>query len=241
MALFPSITLETVLQVDEKTRLDASRSFVTDDEVITDIFIQPSASDPFISVYNGGDTDKWVIDWAYELDSFKDVAVQIIANSGSKTKTYMAGINVLTEEVDALLSTDNDILPFEPKIHRYLPRGKNSFIYAHRKAQERIIAYLDEQRIWKNDNSRYGKLDLSTVTDPDFKEQFRQWSSFETLLIIFESFQVSSGDLFQEKKLEYTALRNSARTRSALRLDQDGDGELDITPYDIRTTRMVRR
>jgi hypothetical protein len=24
-------------------------------------------------------------------------------------------------------------------------------------------------------------------------------------------------------------------------LDQDGDGELDITPYDIRTTRMVRR
>ena len=241
MALFPSMTFETVLQIDEKTRLDASRSFVTDDEVITDILIQPSASDPFISVYNGGDADKWVIDWAYELDSFKDVAVQIVAVSGSKTKTYMAGINVLTEEIDALLSTDNDILPFEPKIHRYLPRGKNSFIYAHRKAQERIIAYLDEQRIWKNDNSRYGKLDLSTVTDPEFKEQFRQWSSFETLLIIFESFQVSSGDLFQEKKLEYTALRNSARTRSALRLDQDGDGELDITPYDIRTTRMVRR
>jgi hypothetical protein len=241
MALFPSITLETVLQVDEKTRLDASRSFVTDDEVITDILIQPSASDLFISVYNGGDTEKWVLDWAYDVDEFKDVAVQIVADSGSKIKTYMAGVNVLTEEVDALLSTDNDILPFEPKIHRYLPRGKNSFIYAHRKAQERIISYLDEQRIWKDDRSRYTKLDLSTITDPEFKEQFKQWSCFETLLIIFESFQVSSGDLFQEKKLDYTALRNGARTRSALRLDQDGDGELDITPYDIRTTRMVRR
>jgi len=61
------------------------------------------------------------------------------------------------------------------------------------------------------------------------------------LLIIFESFQVSTGDIFQEKKLDYTALRNSARTRSALRLDQNGDGELDITPYDIRTTRLYRR
>jgi hypothetical protein len=241
MALFPSMTFETVLQVDEKTRLDASRSFVTDDETITDVLIQPSAGDAFISVFNGGDNEKWFLDWAYDVDEFKDVAIQIVADSGSKTKTYMAGINVLTEEIDALLSTDNDILPFEPKIHRYLPRGKNSFIYAHRKAQERVISYLDEQRIWKDDKSRYTKLDLSTITDPEFKEQFKQWSSFETLLIIFESFQVSSGDLFQEKKSEYTALRNGARTRSALRLDQDGDGELDITPYDIRTTRMVRR
>ena len=241
MALFPSMTFETVLQVDEKTRLDAGRSFVTDDEVIIDVLIQPSASDSFISVFNNGDSEKWVLDWAYDVDEFKDVAVQIVADSGSKIKTYMAGVNVLTEDVDALLSTDNDILPFEPKIHRYLPRGKNSFIYAHRKAQERIISYLDEQRIWKDDRSRYTKLDLSTITDPEFKEQFKQWSCFETLLIIFESFQVSSGDLFQEKKLDYTALRNGARTRSALRLDQDGDGELDITPYDIRTTRMVRR
>lgn len=241
MALFPSMTFETVLQVDEKTRLDASRSFVTDDETITDVLIQPSAGDAFISVFNSGDNEKWFLDWAYDVDEFKDVAIQIVADSGSKTKTYMAGINVLTEEIDALLSTDNDILPFEPKIHRYLPKGKNSFIYAHRKAQERVISYLDEQRIWKDDKSRYTKLDLSTISDPEFKEQFKQWSSFETLLIIFESFQVSSGDLFQEKKSEYTSLRNGARTRSALRLDQDGDGELDITPYDIRTTRLVRR
>lgn len=239
--IFPSMTFETVLQVEEKTRLDASRSFVTDDEVIIDVLIQPSSSDPFISVFNGGDSEKWSLDWAYDTDEFKDVAVQIIADSGSKTKTYMAGVNVLTEDIDALLSNDNDILPFEPKINRYLPSGKNSFIYAHRKAQERIIAYLDEQRMWKSDGSRYNKLDLSTVTDPEFKEQFKQWSSFETLLIIFESFQVSSGDVFQEKKNEYTALRNSARTRSALRLDQDGDGVLDEVPYDIRTTRLYRR
>jgi hypothetical protein len=240
MALFPSLSIERVLQVEEKTRLDASLSFVTDDEEITDVLISPD-NITFMSVFNGGDNEKWFLDWAYESDGFKDASVRIVAVSGDKTKIYSSGINVLTEEIDALLSNDNDILPFEPKIMRYLPKGKNSFIYAHRKAQERIIAYLDEQRIWKDDNSRYGKLDLSTVTDPEFKDQFRQWSSFETLLIIFESFQVSTGDIFQEKKLDYTALRNSARTRSALRLDQNGDGELDITPYDIRTTRLYRR
>jgi hypothetical protein len=241
MALFPKITFESVLQVDEKTRIDASLSFVTDDEVITDVLIQPTAAEAFISVYNSGDNDKWLLDWAYEDDNLQDVAVKIVAVSGEKTKIYSSGTNVLSEVIDALLSNDNDILPFEPKIMRYLPKGKNSFIYAHRKAQERIIAYLDEQRMWKDDSSRYTKLDLSTVTDPEFKDQFRQWSSFETLLIIFESFQVSTGDIFNEKKQEYTVLRNSARTRSALRLDQNGDGELDITPYDIRTTRLYRR
>jgi len=241
MALFPNITFETVLQVDEKTRLDGSRSFVTDGENITDVLIKPSATDDFISVYNGGDSDKWSLDWAYEADGFVDVSIKIVADSGEKIKTYTSGVNVLTVEIDALLSSDNDMLPFEPKIHRYLPKGKNSFIYAHRKAQERILAYLDEQRMWKNDKSRYSKLDLSTVSDPEFKDQFRQWSSFEALLIIFESFQVSSGDIFNEKKKEYTVLRNGARTRSALRLDQNGDGKLDDVPYDIRTTRMFRR
>lgn len=241
MALFPALTFETVLQIEEKTRLDAGRSFVTNSENVTDILIQPTPLEAFISVYNGGDSDKWNLDWAYETDDIFDISVKIVADSGEKTKTYSSGINVLTVEIDALLSTDNDLMPFEPKIERYLPRGKNSFIYAHRKAQERILAYLDEQRMWKSDSSRYNKLDLYTVTDPEFKDQFRQWSTFETLLIIFESFQVSSGDIFNEKKSEYTELRNSARNRSALRLDQNGDGELDAVPYDIRTTRLYRR
>lgn len=238
--LFPKITFETVMQVDDKTRLDASLSFATDDESITDILIEPSAGAGYISVYNGGDTDKWYLDWAYETDGFKDVSVRIEAVSGNKTKTYMAGINVLTEDEDALLSNDNDLYPYETDIKNYIPRGKNSFIYAHRKSQERIISYLDEQRIWKNDNSRYTKQDIIDL-DGEFKEQFRQWSTLQTLLIIFESIQVSNGDIFQEKKLEYDNLMRQARNRAALRLDQDGDGIVDNNPYDMVTTRLVRR
>ena len=238
--LFPKLTFETVMQVDDKLRLDASRSFANDDENITDILIEPESGAGFISVYNNGNTSKWYLDWAYETDGFKDVSVQIIADSGSKTKSYMAAINVLDEDADALLSTDNDLLPYEPDILNYLPKGKNSYIYAHRKSQERILAYLDEQRIWKSDNSRYTKQDLVDL-GADIQDQFKQWSTFQTLLIIFESIQVSGGDIFQEKKQEYENLMRQARNRSSLRLDQDQDGVIDDVPYNIRSTRLIRR
>ena len=116
-------------------------------------------------------------------------------------------------------------------------------MYAHRKAQDKIIAYLDEQRIWHDDGSRYTKQELAliAVTDSEILKQFNMWSTFETLLIIFESNQVSTNDVFQEKKSEYEAQRNSARSRSALRLDANKDGAIDPQPYDIRSLRMIRR
>lgn len=238
--LFPKLSFETVMQVDDKLRLDATRSFANDSENITDVLIEPKAGNGFISVYNNGNTSKWYLDWAYGTDGFKDVSVKIVADSGDKTKTYMAAINVLDEDTDALLSTDNDLYPYEPDILNYLPRGKNSYIYAHRKSQERILAYLDEQRIWKSDNSIYTKQDLVDLGS-ELKDQFRQWSTFQTLLIIFESVQVSNADIFQEKKLEYENLMRQARNRSSLRLDQDGDGVIDEVPYNIRSTRLIRR
>jgi hypothetical protein len=240
MALFPKITFETVLQVDEKARLDTSLSFATDDENITDILIEPFAGAGYISVFNGGNKSKWYLDWAYETDGFKDVSVRIEADSGNKTKSYMAGINVLTEDEDALLSNDNDLLPYETDILNYLPKGKNSYIYAHRKSQERILAYLDEQRMWKSDNSVYTKQDLVTLGS-DIQDQFKQWSTFQTLLIIFESIQVSNNDIFQEKKQEYENLMRQARNRSSLRLDENNDGVIDEVPYNIRSTRLIRR
>ena len=95
--LFPKLSFETVMQVDDKLRLDATRSFANDSENITDVLIEPEAGNGFISVYNNGNTSKWYLDWAYETDGFKDVSVRIVADSGDKTKTYMAAINVLDE------------------------------------------------------------------------------------------------------------------------------------------------
>ena len=114
-------------------------------------------------------------------------------------------------------------------------------MYAHRKAQEIIIAYLDEQKIWKNDGTRISKQDIAAITDPDVVDQFKQWSTYQTLLIVFESIKVSGADIFETKKDYYKDLRNGARKRSALRLDLDGDNVTDTIPYDLRSLRLIRR
>lgn len=238
--LFPSLTFDTVLQVEDKFRLDASRSFVSDGSDVTDILIKPSSTDIFISVMSD-DSDDWFLDWAYESDGYKEVSVKIVTSSGDKTKTYLASINVLTKITDALLSNDNDLFPLEPSLNDYLPRGRSSFIYAHRKAQERILAYLDEQRIWRADGNPYGKLDLVNVVGDEFQEQFNQWSIYQTLLIIFESSQVTVDDVYKEKMNTYKSLRNTSRDRGALRLDKDGDNIVDDSHMDRFSTPLVRR
>lgn len=238
--IFPKLTFDTVVQKDDMIRLDASLTFSPENEHINDVEIQPEEGGDFISVFVNKQPSKWFIDWAYETSGFKNVSVRVTCSHEIKTKTYAAGINVLDEDEDALLSTDNDLMPYEPDILNYLPKGKNSYIYAHRKSQERILAYLDEQRIWKSNGEIYTKQDLIDV-GADMKDQFRQWSTFQTLLIIFESIQVSGGDIFQEKKQEYENLMRQARNRSSLRLDQNGDGVIDEVPYNIRSARLVRR
>lgn len=238
--IFPSLSLETVLQVEDKTRLDASRSFVNNGEVVTDVLIQPEASESFISVFNA-DSDKWYLDWAYIADGLKTVTVRVETDITPAGRTRSYDVNVLISDVDSLFSGDSDLIPWETDILNYLPKGKNSYLYAHRKAQDIIIAYLDEQRIWKQDNSRITKEDIAAITNDEIRKQFNQWSTFQTLLIIFESIQVSNNDIFEDKKNKYEALRNSARTRSALRLDLNGDNTIDNIPYDIRTLRMIRR
>jgi hypothetical protein len=236
--IFPSLTLEKVLQVNDKTRFNGSMSFVNNSETVTDVLIKPDVSESFISVFNS-DSDKWYLDWAYETDGTKDVEIRIVTDVSSKDRAYT--IDVITADEDTLFSSDSDLIPYETDILRYLPKGKNSYLYAHRKAQEIIIAYLDEQRIWNRDGSRITKEDIAAVTDNEIRTQFNQWSTFQTLLIVFESIQVSNSDIFQEKKFEYQTLRDSARKRSALRLDLNKDDVLDDVPYDIRTLKMVRR
>lgn len=240
--IFPSLTLETIVQVNDKLRLDASLSFVSGDdtEAITDILIQPSLTDSFISVFND-DNEKWYLDWAYENDETKSVTVRVVTNLASKDRVY--SLEVISVEDDALFSGDGDLYAYEPQLNKDLPSGKNSYLYAHRKAQDKIIAWLDEQRIWHKDGSRYTKQEIAelSLTDSEIKDQFKFWSTFETLLIIFESNQVSNDDIFQEKKVEYMSMRDSSRKRSALRLDANKDGVVDSVAYDIRTLRMIRR
>lgn len=230
--IFPKLNHENIVQVDDKTRLSASLSFVTDDETVTDIEVKPESSESYISVFSE-DQDRWFLDWAYLASGEKTVSVKVTTLTGNLSKDFI--LNVISETDDKLFSKDNDLFPLEPEILRYLPQGKNSFIYVHRKAQEKILTFLDEQRIWKADGSRFSKDDIFD------KEEFKRWSIYMTLLIIFESMQVSNNDIFQEKKEEYRKEMIEARNRASLRLDVDGDNVVDQVAYRINSTSLVRR
>lgn len=230
------LTFEKVVQVYDKTRLDASLSFSTQED-ITNVEIKPSDTDNYISVFNSN-SDKWYLDWAYEAEGLTEVTVKITGTTSTVIRTF--SIIVLDEDDDALFSSDQDIFPHEPNIYEYLPRGKNSFLYVHRSSQQKILDHLDERRIWKNDGSRYLKADIAAITDDEIRDQFRRWSTHQTIATILESVQVSNTDIFQEKKIEHLKLMEAARDRAALRLDQDGDSVIDQYRVDVRSLRMVR-
>lgn len=242
--IFPSLTLETVVQLEDKFRLDASLSFISGGtaEVITDVLIQPEASESFISVFNT-DSDKWYLDWAYTIAEPKTVVCKVITDLDVVGRTRSYAVEAISAEDDVLFSNDADLYPFESDLKNYLPKGKNTFLYVHRKAQEKIIAHLDENRIWKNGGERYTKEDIAAIalTSPEIKEQFNMWSTYETLLTLFESFQVSGDDIFEGKKVKYEAMRNKSRQRASLKLDADNNGVLDEKIYDMVSIKMVRR
>lgn len=236
--IFPKLTLENIVQVDDKTRLDGSLSFITKDEAdITLVEIEPDTGAGFIDVTGNLDrpeaNKQWYLDWAYSSDGDKSVTIRITTDGAPTTKTFT--LPIISEADDRLFSNDDELVSHEAEILRYLKKGKSSYRYQHRRAQARILAWLDEHRIWKTDDSRFVKEDIHDI------QEVKEWSIFETLTLIFEDQVVSVDDVFSQKLMSYKKLRDGARNRGALRLDRDGDGENERVPYDIKTARMVRR
>jgi hypothetical protein len=228
MAIFPSLELEQKLQVDDKTRLDARKSFIsTGEAAITLVEIQPEASESFIDV-----TSNKYLDWQYATNGTKSVIVRITTDGAPVT--FSKDIEVLSIADDKLFSGDAELVPHEPDVLQYTREGRNSFLDVHRTAQDRILTWLDEHRIWDDNGDRLTKaaiIDLEEVND---------WSKFLTLKMIFEGLSNAIDDIFHEKAMRYESMMVSARNRASLRLDRDGDGEEDLPRQDMRSLRMHR-
>lgn len=226
--IFPVLELEDVLQVDDKTRLDARKSFISPDEAaITLVEIEPEAAAGFIDV-----TSNQYLDWQYASDGTKAVTVRITTDGAPVTKSK--NIEVVTEADDALFSNDADMLAHEDDILNYVRPGRNSFLDKHRLTQEMIVRWLGDNRIYDTDGNLLTKAAITQV------EEVAEWSKFYTLYLIFNSLSNATDDIFAEKASLYKALANDAKNRSAIRLDRDGDGNEDTTA-DLRTFRLKRR
>lgn len=231
--IFLSCIRESLVQVNDKTRIDVSKSFVSGSG-ITGILIKPEASGAFVSVYNTNQA-KWYLDWAYSTAGTKVISVQ--ATDGVTTVTQNFELEVISEANDNLYSTDEHIFAIESELKRYIPEGRNSFKNIHREAQSRILNYLDRKRIWNTNGEPYTNDQLN------INNELSKWSLYEALFIIYSDLFVSVGDKFAEKINQYKELRNAERDRASLRIDKDSSGTFDGSSeiQDLKSFRMIRR
>ena len=230
MAIFPKLQLESTLQTGDKSRLDATKSFIsTGEAAITLIEIEPEASAGYTTV-----TSDQYLDWSYSTTGEKTVTVRITTDGSPTTAT--GTITVVDATTDNLFSGDAELVAHEPDILSYIPEGRNSFLNVHRLAQDRIMTILDEKRIWDTSGDRLTK---SAVTDI---QEVNDWSKFLTLSYIFEGLSNDIDDIFFEKASRYRSMSKEAESRAAIKLDFDGDGTLEASEdADLFSMTMVRR
>lgn len=219
----PILELEPILQLNDKTRLDGTKSFVAKGTAnIHNVWIEAEAGAGFISV-NHADSKNWFLDWVY-VGASRTVTVscriQVGDNSGP-IETRTSTIQLLSSADDKLFSSDQDLVALEPDILKWVKKGRSSFLDVHRMAQAKILEYLDEAGIRNADGTKISKnemLDLSEV---------RPWSRDLTLSLIFRGLSNQVDDVFDAKAKFYMSEAKKRSDRAVLAWDHDKDGQLN--------------
>lgn len=218
MARFPLLQVEPTVQVGDKTRLDASKSFVTPDEAaISRIDISPNgAASAYIDC-----TDEGYLDWCYSASGTYSPKVRIQAGAASASGVATASISVVTSASDYLFSTDADLKLHESDILKWCEQGRSSFLNIHRRAQSIILKWLDKEGYVDINEEPFTKAAVVDI------EEVKQWSTYLVLRLIFEGLSNAVDDVFARKAEYYSQLETEWRQRAILRLDVDGDGVAD--------------
>jgi hypothetical protein len=234
MAIFPNLELEDVVQVNDKTRLNAAKSFVSkDEEAITLIEIEPEASAGYVDV-TATAAKNWFLDWEYATAGAKVVSCRVTTDGSPTIKTF--SLTVTSAADDKLFSADADLVALEHDILRYVPDGRNSFKNVHRKAQSLIVAWLDENG---HTDSSGNRLTKDAIID---LEEVRYWSAALAMSLIFKSISNAVDDVFQAKAIQYDSMAITHRNRLIIRLDVTGDGIASIGEgINVKSLDMVRR
>jgi len=183
----------------------------------------------------GASSSDWYLDWEYGTDSGSPYTVTCRVTTDGVPVTSTDTIEVISAADDTLFSDDTDLIMHEADILKWVPSGRNSFLNIHRRAQERILAWLDEGGYTDSDGNRITKaaiLDLQEV---------KEWSLFMTLRLIFEGISNAVDDVFDQKAKKYASREKEARSRDKLRIDFDGDGVIDTGEYFTIESPVLRR
>lgn len=239
MAIFGIIECDLVVQENEKIKIDCSKSFITQDEdPVTMVEIEPYSGSGFINVTPtpANAVASYYLDYIYSSAGSKVISLRITTDGAPVTVTKT--ITVITALVDSLFSSDNDLRAIEVDIMKWLPKGKSTWNFVHRKVQEKILTELYKSQIMANNNV---KLTATEVID---KAEVREWATYLALSIIFYSISNSVDDIFVRKAMAYgkQASEYMNYSMNVLALDYNKDGNLtSAEKLDFRSASMVRR
>lgn len=219
MAIFPLLENEATVQVNDKTRLDGSKSFVTQNQsAISKIEISPlGVASGYINVTSDG----W-LDWCYAAASSYSPKVRITATAASATGVFTGSITIVSASADNLFSNDQDIKLHEPDILKWVQDGRASFLDVHRRSQTIILKWLDKEGYV---NATGGGFTKAAIIDI---EEVKQWSTYVALRLIFEGLSNATDDVFADKAKRYKGMEVDWRDKAILRIDEDGDGEVSV-------------
>jgi hypothetical protein len=227
MPVFPVLELEKIVQTFDKTRLDATKSFKSDDiGAVTKVEIQPDGLAAFIEVATADPTDseKYYLDWLYSSAGTKTVTLKITTGTGMsavETSSTMDIEAVLAAD-ENLFSKDTDLTGHQKDILKYVSPGRSSFINVHRSAQELILDDLYKTGVTTINGERLNPEDIMDIAE------VRQWSKFMVLQMIYEDISNAKDDVFAEKAKSYKASANEWRSLSLgkIKVDKNQDGEV---------------
>lgn len=230
MAIFPYLDLEPTVQVGDRTRLDASKTFFTPDsgEVVS---FHINAGAGYINVT----ADKY-LDYAFGSSGVQVIQCRVITSTPNATGVGSASLNVVTIAQDNLYATDQDLKQHEPDILRWIENGKNTFLNVHRRAKKIMLDWLTREG--------YRNWNWSTYNGTEFYAlaEVNQWATFTALRLIFEGISNSTEDVFHEKSLRYSDMEMKWRSTLMLRIKfPNNDGTYPGTAIDTRAITLFRR
>lgn len=236
MAIFGYLEIESTVQVNDKTRISAIKSYVSkDNAAITLVRIKPSDADSFVNVTGSApiNSANFFLDWQYSSAGTKTVTLEITAGSTvTETKTLIA----VTSATDNLFSGDQDLTAKEPDILKWVPAGRNSWINVHRAVRDLIMDWLDAQNITRDDGTRLQPTDLKV------SEEVKQLSTYWTLALIYEGITNKPDDIFRQKADKYYELVHIKKGRGRIQADLNGNGTIEAQEkLNIKSMDLVRR
>lgn len=171
-----------------------------------------------------------------EVEDVNKLITLLVTDTGAGTESITQTLKIRSERADRLFSSDDMLRKHEPDILKYIVAGRDSFKDQHRLAQTQIFDWMDKEGFVDIYSQKFTK---HNAVIPD---EFRQWSKFLTLRLIYDGVSNKDDDIFFKKARQYEAKEKFYRDRAVLRLDIDGDDDAEISEQiDTGTATLFRR